>query len=65
MLETFCEGRRTGHNYTPYHGGPVDSRHNGTPPAAWAMHCEAQGHFTDQEYVIKIPHTEDVRVSML
>ena len=59
---TFCEGRRVGKTFRPYHGGPIDGPENGPPPAAWTIHCVPQGHFIDQKYDIPVPHTDDIRV---
>ncbi|XP_046577132.1 protein SSUH2 homolog isoform X1 [Haliotis rubra] len=60
-LETYTEFRSTGYVSEPYRGGFVDGPENGPPPPPWAIPCNADSLFLDQQKLIEVPHTATVR----
>ena len=64
ILETFNEQRNTERLYELYHGGPVDGPNCGTAPKPWDIPVKPKQLFVNHNMKVRIPHTEQVKVSM-
>ena len=62
-MNSWTENRETSWKHEAYSGGPVDGESNGQPPSPWEIDVTMPGPFTEQVYDIRVPHTENVRMT--